>query len=157
MVLRDSASAAQGVHYLKTLGAAAVKVWFIVQPGSDFPAMERAVMAAGREARAAGLPLIVHATRIKGAKGALPARAALLVHSVDDANVDAEFLAMARRNHTIYCPTLTVRGGYVRMSEAVNEDRAPAIDDPTGAVDSLTRARVLATAAEARRLHATMR
>ena len=155
--LRDTTAAIQGVRYLQSIGAAAVKVWFIVRPGSDFDAMERAVDVAGREAHRAGLRLIVHATGLREAKAALRAGADLLVHSVDDHPVDAEFLAMAKRNHTIYCPTLTVRRGYVRMADAVTRDVAPAVDDPTGAVDSLTRAHVLDTAAEARRAGATAR
>jgi imidazolonepropionase-like amidohydrolase len=155
--LHDTTSAIEGVHYLKSLGAAAVKVWFIVRPGLDFEANERAVMVAGREAHRAGLRLLVHATGLQEAKAALRAGADLLVHSVDDHPVDTDFLSMARRNHTIYCPTLTVRGGYVRMADAVLNDAAPAIDDPNGAVDSLTRAHVLGTAAEARRAGATAR
>jgi imidazolonepropionase-like amidohydrolase len=155
--LSDTTAAIRGVAYLKSIGAAAVKVWFIVRPGSDFDAMERAVDVAGREAHRAGLRLLVHATGLREARAALRAGADLLVHSVDDHPVDAGFLAMARRNHTIYCPTLTVRGGYVRMADAVMRDAAPAIDDPNGAVDSLTRAHVLDTAEEARRAGARAR
>src|SRR5204862_2463890 len=125
-------------------------------PGMDFAAMERYVMAAGDEARKVGLPLIVHATGLQEAKGALRAGAKLLVHSVDDHPVDAEFLAMARRNGTIYCPTLTVRDGYVRMAEAARGMK-PQIDDPNGAVDSLTLALIAGTAADVRRLGITPR
>jgi imidazolonepropionase-like amidohydrolase len=149
--LADSASAIQGVHYLKTLGAAAVKVWFIVRPGSDYDGMERLVMLAGREARAAGLPLLVHATGLRQAKSALKAGAHVLVHSVDDAPLDPEFLSLAKGNGVFYCPTLTVRDGYVRMSDAIQRGAVPALDDPNGAVDSLTRAHVAMTVAAARR------
>lgn len=149
--LTDSTSAVLGVRYLKSLGAAAVKVWFINRPGMDFAAMERAVHVAGDEARRNGLRLIVHATGLQEAKAALRAGAAMLVHSVDDHPIDSEFLALAKRNHTIYCPTLTVRDGYVRMAAAAREGGTPAIDDPTGAIDSLTRALVEGTAADARR------
>lgn len=157
MVLRDSTSAVDGVRYLKSIGAAAVKVWFVISPGFDFDAMAARVAIAGVEARRAGLPLIVHATGLREAKAALRAGANLLVHSVGDAPVDAEFVALAKRAGTIYCPTLTVRDGYVRMAEAMRDDRAPAIDDPGGVVDSLTRALIAATAAEARRAGATRR
>ncbi|HEY3216888.1 MAG TPA: amidohydrolase family protein [Candidatus Eisenbacteria bacterium] len=155
--LHDSTSAVEGVRYLKALGVAAVKVWFIVRPGSDFQAMERAVHVAGEEARRAGLPLIVHATGLREAKAALKAGAKLLVHSVDDHLVDAEFLTLAKRNGTLYCPTLTVRDGGRRMADAVLDGNAPTLDDPNGAVDSLTRALVAATSAEARRAGATAR
>ena len=154
--LTDSTSAATGVAYLKSRGAAAVKVWFINRPGMDFAGMERAVGVAGAEARRAGLPLIVHATGLREAKAALRAGAKLLVHSVDDQPVDSEFLSLAKKNGTIYCPTLTVREGYVRMSEAAR-GVGVAIDDPNGAVDSLTRARIAGTQADVRRLGLTPR
>ena len=148
--LSDTTAARQGVRYLKALGSAAIKVWFIVRPGSDFAAMDRAVMAAGDEASRAGLPLIVHATGLREAKAALRAGCRLLVHSVDDLPVDAEFLALAKANHTLYCPTLTVREGYARLAESVTGGRPPIVDDPNGVVDSLTRAHIAGTAGAAR-------
>jgi len=143
--LKDEAAARDGVHYLKSAGAAAVKAWFIVQPGSDFDAMARAVAAAGEEARAVGLPLLVHATGLRQAKAALRAGAKLLVHSVDDQPVDAEFLRLARESGAIYCPTLTVLDGYRRLFDAALAGQAPASDDPNGCVDAATRAAVLET------------
>jgi imidazolonepropionase-like amidohydrolase len=123
----------------------------------DFAMFSRYVMQAGEAAKREGLPLIVHATGLQEAKAALRAGAALLVHSVDDHPVDAEFLALAKRARTMYCPTLTVRDGYVRMAQAVTDDRTLVIDDPNGAVDSLTRAHVLGTAADARAVKANAR
>lgn len=149
--LSDSAAAVQGVRYLVSLGANAVKVWFIVRPGSDFDAMARAVKVAGEEAARAKLPLIVHATGLREAKAALRAGAKLLVHSVDDVAVDQEFLRLAREARTTYCPTLTVRDGYAKVPAAARSGVSPQPDDPLGAVDSLTRALVANTAAEARR------
>ena len=46
------------------------------------------------------------------AKSALRAGADFLVHSVQDAPVDEEFLALARARHILYCPTLFVYMGY---------------------------------------------
>jgi imidazolonepropionase-like amidohydrolase len=54
----------------------------------------------------------VHATELDVAKAALRAGADYLVHSVEDAPVDDEFLALARRRNVIYCPTLFVYEGY---------------------------------------------
>lgn len=150
LYLRDSTAAVEGVRYLKILGASAVKVWFIVRPGSDFDAMTRNVMIVGEEARRQGLPLIVHATGLKEAKVALRAGARLLVHSVQDHPLDAEFLALAKQAGVFYCPTLTVIDGYAALSAAARSGRSPAVDDPFGAVDSLTRAHVASTAEEAR-------
>ena len=149
--LRDDSTARAGVHYLESLGSNAVKVWFINRPGMDFEAMERAVTAAGDEARRVGLPLIVHATGLSEAKAALRAGAKMLVHSVDNLPVDAEFLALAKRNRTIYCPTLTVRDGYVRMYASARDNRPPSVDDPNGVIDSLTRAHIVSTPEAAHR------
>src|SRR5262249_6912103 len=152
MYLGDSTAATQGVRYLKSIGADAVKVWFIVRPGSDFEAMTRNVMAVGAEAQRQRLPLIVHATGLKEAKVALRAGARLLVHSVQGKQLDVEFLALAKTTGAFYCPTLTVLDGYGALPVAARSGRSPEPDDPFGAVDSLTRAHVAMTASEARRL-----
>jgi imidazolonepropionase-like amidohydrolase len=46
------------------------------------------------------------------AKSALRAGADYLVHSVQDEPVDEEFLALARKRHVLYCPTLFVFTSY---------------------------------------------
>ena len=135
LYLRDTAAAVEGVRYLKSIGANAVKVWFIVRPGSDFEAMTRNVLAVGAEAQRQRLPLIVHATGLKEAKVALRAGARLLVHSVQDGSLDVEFLTLARTTGAFYCPTLTVIDGYAALPVAARSARAPALDDPFGAVD----------------------
>jgi imidazolonepropionase-like amidohydrolase len=60
--------------------------------------------------------------------------------------MDDEFLALAKKNGTIYCPTLTVVDGYYRMAQGVASKRAPAVDDPNGCVDKETLAKVAETA-----------
>ena len=89
-----------------------IKVWFIHQPGDDLAAQEAIVKAAGDAAHAAGIRLAVHATELVVAKASLRAGADFLVHSVEDAPVDDEFLALAKKNNAIYCPTLFVVMGY---------------------------------------------
>jgi imidazolonepropionase-like amidohydrolase len=144
--LKDAETGRAGVRYLAGRGSAAVKVWFIVRAEDKVEDLGVAVRAAGAEAKARNLPLIVHATGLAEAKEALRAGARLLVHSVWDVPVDDEFLALAKANDTIYCPTLTVGRGYVRMYEGAVHRRAPAIDDPNGCVDPETRALVAETA-----------
>src|SRR5262249_22442010 len=61
---------------------------------------------------AAGIPLAVHATELETAKAALRAGADFLVHSVEDAPVDDEFIALMKKNKALYCPTLFVTMGY---------------------------------------------
>jgi imidazolonepropionase-like amidohydrolase len=146
MVLKDAESARTEVAYLKSIGAEAVKVWYIVRPELPVEKSAPAVLAAGDEARKAGLPLIVHATGLAEAKVALQAGAHLLVHSVIDQPVDDEFLALAKKNGTFYCPTLTVFGGYLRMAQGVVSKQPPSVDDPNGCVDQETLAKIAETA-----------
>jgi imidazolonepropionase-like amidohydrolase len=140
--LKDADAARGGVRYLAARGAAAVKVWYIVTADQTVEASAPAVMAAGEEAARLGLPLIVHATGLAEAKQALRAGARMLVHSVDDAEVDDEFLSLAKKNGTVYCPTLTVLDGYVRMDRWAATGRPLEIDDPNGCVDAETRAKI---------------
>jgi len=146
MVLTDAGAARAGVRYLADRGAAAIKVWYIVDDEHSVEKSAAAVHAAGEEARARKLPLIVHATGLDEAKEALRAGAKMLVHSVGDKPVDDEFLALAKKNGTIYCPTLTVFRGYLRMSVGATEHQPPKVDDPNGCVDPLTLAKVAETA-----------
>ncbi|MGE5414144.1 MAG: amidohydrolase family protein [Syntrophomonadaceae bacterium] len=161
--IKDSDTARAGVRYLAARGASAAKVWYIVTPQVSVEASAPAVMAAGEEAARLGLPLIVHATGLAEAKQALRAGARLLVHSVDDELVDDEFLTLAKSKGTIYCPTLTVMRGYVRLQHWAATGEAPSIDDPNGCVDAATRAKIASAppppspdqAARAQRLEAT--
>jgi imidazolonepropionase-like amidohydrolase len=89
-----------------------IKVWFIHEAGDDLAAQEAIVRAAGDAAHAAGVRLAVHATELVVAKAALRAGADYLVHSVEDEPVDEEFLALAKKNRALYCPTLFVVLGY---------------------------------------------
>ncbi|MEA2416070.1 MAG: hypothetical protein QOI58_2727, partial [Thermoanaerobaculia bacterium] len=145
IVLNDT-SAREGVRYLASQGAHAVKVWYIVRPPDlTVEASAAAVAAAGDEARKHNIPLIVHATGLAEAKAALRAGATLLVHSVSDKAVDQEFLDLAKRNGTILIPTLIVSRGYVRMFRSAVEHTPVAIDDPNGCVDKSTLARIAET------------
>lgn len=133
------------VHYLAANHADGAKVWFIPPTPDDRAAIDARVMAVGRAAREASIPLIVHATTLREAKVALRAGARLLVHSVGDAPVDDEFIKLARRGGAIYTPTLTVVGGYLRMYASAHSGKPPAIDDPNGCVDRGIVAKVLST------------
>ncbi len=144
--LDDEEAAREGVRYLATRGADAVKIWFIVTGERPFEELEAVVGAAAEEASRRELPLVVHATGLTEAKAAVRAGAHLLVHSVIDREVDDELVALLRERGTIYAPTLTVLDGYLAMAEAIAAGTAPEIDDPNGCVDPATRERVAATA-----------
>jgi imidazolonepropionase-like amidohydrolase len=145
--LKDADSARSGVRYVASLRADAVKVLTIVTPERSAADSEPVVLAAAEEARAAKLPLIVHATGLAEAKIALRAGAKVLAHSVNEQPVDEEFLSLARKNGTIYCPTLTMFRNYGRLVEAVKsrKELSP-VDDPNNCVDEGTLARVRETA-----------
>ena len=144
--IKDDEAARAGVRYLASIGSGAVKVWYIVTPEASAAASEPAVKAAADEARKAGLPVVVHATGLAEAKAAVRAGARLLVHSVNEQPVDEEFLALAKKSGTIYCPTLTVEGGYARFASAILSKKAlPAPDDPNGCVDGETLAKLAQT------------
>jgi imidazolonepropionase-like amidohydrolase len=146
LYLKDEAAAREGVRYLAARGAGAVKVWYIVDDQHTVEASAPLVTAAGDEARRSNLPLIVHATGLAEAKAALKAGAKLLVHSVGDDDVDEEFLSLAKKNGTIYCPTLTVASGYLRALRAAASKSAPRVDDPNGCVDAMTLTKIAASA-----------
>ena len=113
-----------GVRALARDGAKAIKVWYIAVPDSQKAVMRARLMVAGEETRKAGLPLIVHATELAGAKDALHAGAKVLVHSVAPEDIDDEFLALAKANGTIVIPTLTVFEGYADVYEGRSPGRA---------------------------------
>lgn len=89
-----------------------IKVWFIHRERDSLTAQEAIVKAAGDAAHAAGKKLAVHATELVVAKAAMRAGADFLVHSVFDAPVDDEFIALAKARNVVYCPTLFVTMGY---------------------------------------------
>ena len=140
--LADEKAARDGVRYVIAQGGAAVKVWFINVKDRPFEEMAALVKVVGEEATRAGLPVIVHATELATAKAALHAGAKLLVHGVGDLPVDDEFLAMARANGAAYCPTLTVRDGYLRMYQSALHGTALVVDDPNRCVDTETLRRI---------------
>ncbi len=144
--LKDPEAARAGVRYLAAEHADAVKIWYIVTPERSVEDSAPSVLAAGDEAKKLGLPLIVHATGLAEAKVALQAGAHLLVHGVGDLPVDEEFLSLAKKNHTVYCPTLTVFSGYLRMNQSVLAKTRLQADDPNGCVDRSTLSKIAETA-----------
>src|SRR5713101_6732062 len=140
--MADETTVREAVRAHKAWGAAAMKVWYVMPPQPpDTARVSALVHAAGDEARKVGLPLIVHATGLWEAKDALRAGARVLVHSVWSAPVDDEFLTIARRQGTIYVPTLTVPDGYRQVAAR----RFARERQPLACVDPTTRAKALAT------------
>jgi len=129
------------VSTLVAMGSSAVKVWYLRPPDARRAELDARLMQIGREAKGAGLELIVHATSLREAKMALRAGARLLVHSVQDQPVDHEFIDLLKRNDAVYSPTLLVGAFSTRARGSIALDRPPEIDDPNGCVDPGPRAK----------------
>ena len=91
-----------------------IKIWFIVTNEQPLTRNRPIVEAAIQEAHRLGLRVAVHATELATARAAVESGADILVHGVDDADVDDAFLRLVRERKVIYTPTLTVHGGYAR-------------------------------------------
>ena len=131
-----------GARYLILNGTSAVKVWFLAGAGAEDTAGWKArLMRAGQKAASARVPLIVHATNLWGAKQAVAAGAALLVHGVSDVEVDDAFLSAARTHGTVYTPTLIVNDGYAQLR--ARRFGAAAYD--LACIDPATRAKAFLT------------
>ena len=118
LFMSDTEAVREATRYLLAHRTDAVKVWYLVSEESpDTVSQKQMLRVAAAEARAAGTPLIVHATGLWQAKDALRAGASHLVHSVQDEPVDDEFLELALANGTTYNPTLTVYVGIAQFGE----------------------------------------
>ncbi|MCE7992328.1 MAG: amidohydrolase family protein [Roseivirga sp.] len=102
------------------LGSTGIKVWGLILNDSTFMQSVRAV---ADETKKQGNQLIVHSTSLDQAKEALRLGAKVLVHSVDDQEIDDEFIQLAKANDVIYLPTLTVVRGYYEAYKSLKELR----------------------------------
>ncbi len=130
------------VSTLKSMGAQAVKIWYLAPQPARRDELDGRMMEVGAAAKAAGLDLIVHATGLREAKVALRAGAVLLVHSVEDQPVDEEFLTLLSANRAVYAPTLIVGRNATRANVAIGLGLPFPIDDPGRCVDPDTVAKI---------------
>lgn len=144
IMLTSPEAGREGVRELASLGADAVKVWYLEPAAERWEEIEARVRAVADEARAAGLPLLVHATELRTATVAVDAGAFMLVHSVEDLPVDDEFVALMKERGTIYAPTLLVGRNWGRAVEAAATGRVPEWGDPLGCVDPWTEEKLRA-------------
>jgi len=89
-----------------------IKIWFIVPRDGNFTSNLPIIEATIDEAHAAGVRVAVHATQLEAARASVMAGADVLVHSVDDEEVDEEFVALVKESGAIYTSTLVVMEGY---------------------------------------------
>jgi imidazolonepropionase-like amidohydrolase len=119
------------VRAMRAAGVDAIKLIYSDQTHTGrppLPVMKPEILeAAIDEAHKSGLRVIVHAPTLRHAKEALRAGADALAHSVADAPVDQEFLALMKRNRATYTSTLSLYtafadvAGWMRRLEAMDE------------------------------------
>lgn len=124
------------VKYLSALGATGVKLWQLDDDSEEY--MNR-VEAVADEASQQGMQVIAHATSLSQAKAAMRNGARLLVHSVQNTDVDQEFIDLAKEQGTIYTPTLVVGSGYSLAYRAAAGVADYPMNDPMQCVDTKTR------------------
>jgi imidazolonepropionase-like amidohydrolase len=91
-----------------------IKIWYIVPPKQSAASLLPVVQATIDESHQLGIPVAVHATELETARAAVSAGADVLVHSVEDREVDAGFIRLLVDRKVIYIPTLGVGGNYGR-------------------------------------------
>ncbi|MBO6585210.1 MAG: amidohydrolase family protein [Gracilimonas sp.] len=123
------------VQYLSALGSTGIKFWTFDEDSDEY--MQR-VEATADEIRRQGNQMISHATTLDQAKAALRNGTRLLVHSVQNTEVDDEFIKLAKENGTYYNPTLIVSAGYMLAFRAAADIAPIPVTDPNGCVDSKT-------------------
>ena len=124
----------EAVRQNTSLGSTGIKIWGISLNDQAFMEGLRAV---ADEVVRQNNTLIVHATDLDQAKEALRLGAKVLVHSVDDQPIDAEFIDLAKQAKAVYCPTLVVIRGYNIAYRALKGGFV--LTDPNHAVDAETR------------------
>lgn len=132
--------AIEAVDYIDSLGADAVKLWFLpVEDPERQEAIDARVQALAEATADHDLPLLAHATTLREAKVAVEVGADVLVHGVFDEVVDEAFLDAAEQAEVIYVPTMIVSGGYLDAFRAMTGDEAFPLDDPHDCIDADTR------------------
>ena len=89
-----------------------IKIWYIVPRKAKVETNLPIARATIDEAHKRGLRVAVHATQLEAARAAVQAGADVLVHSVDNAPVDAAFVRLLKERNVVYTPTLLVYEGY---------------------------------------------
>jgi len=77
------------------------------------------------EAKKKGMRVAVHAVNLSDVKAVLRLGVDLIAHSVRDVDVDDETIALFKRDHACYCPTLTRE-----LSTYVYAEKPAFLDDP---------------------------
>jgi imidazolonepropionase-like amidohydrolase len=104
-----------------------VKIWVDDRNGTQKKLTPELYTAIADEARKHNLPSIAHVFDLEDAKGLIRAGVEGFLHSVRDAEVDAEFIALAKEHDVWITPNL---GGINRASLIQENGRPQWFDDP---------------------------
>lgn len=140
--MQSDHEAIASVQLLAEMGSKAIKVWYLPPKPEEQEVLDARLMLIGREAKAVGLPLVIHATDLRGAKVAIQAGAHALLHSINDQLVDEEFLQLAKEQGTYYAPTLNVAKNWARGFVSIATGQVYPIDDPNNCIDSVTKSKI---------------
>ncbi len=77
------------------------------------------------EAHKKGMRVAVHVVTLSDAKAVLKLGANMIAHSVRDQEIDAETIALLKKNNAVYCPTITRE-----LSTFVYGENPPFLKDP---------------------------
>jgi imidazolonepropionase-like amidohydrolase len=102
-----------------------IKIWFIVRRGETPETFLPVVRAVIDESHRHHLRVIVHATELETARAAVRAGADILAHSVEDREVDGNFIRLLKKRNVPLVTTLAVTGGY-RRTFSQQQDFSPA-------------------------------
>ena len=98
-----------------------IKIWYIALTKGSAVSNLPIIKATIDESHANGLKVAVHATEYETAKLAIENGADILVHSIDDKEIDKEMLELLKSKKTVYIPTAIVAQNYNRtFSQQLN-------------------------------------
>ena len=112
ITVRKPKTARTEVRKQKAAGVDLIKIWYIVSADRPAQSSYETVAAIIDEAHASDLRVAVHATDLDTAKLAVKAGADILVHTVDNVEVDEAFINAAKDGGVIVTTTAVVYEGF---------------------------------------------
>lgn len=99
----------------KKLNLDLIKIWYVSPRGQTSAVNFETVKGWVKESHKEGLRVAIHAQELNTAKDAIRAGADILVHSVDDQNIDQEFIDLVKKNKVICTTAMVVLEGYAEV------------------------------------------
>ena len=134
VIVRTPQQARDQVRRLAARRPDLIKIWFVPTPGMDLEQEFAWISAAIDASHAVGLRVAAHATELDVARRMAEAGVDILVHSVEDQPVDANFIALLKQRRIVYVTTLGVSEGYrevltqqLRLSDFDRRQADPAV------------------------------